>query len=579
MDLKTIKNYESWLQDDYFDELTREEVRALRGQDQEIEDRFYKDLEFGTAGLRGILGAGTNRMNLYTVRKATQGLANYILSFGKVVSKKGVAIAYDSRHMSTEFSEEAACVLAANGIKAYVFRRLVPTPLLSYAVRALGATAGIMITASHNPSNYNGYKVYWDDGAQVATQRAKEISNEINRLNQYHEIHAMALEEAKKLGLFQYIEKGLEDDYIAAVKSLSLRSESIQEAGQSLKIIYTPLHGTGNLPVKRVLKEIGFQQVYGVLEQECPDPNFSTVKYPNPEEREAFKLAIGLAERAGAELIIGTDPDCDRVGAVVKDQTGEFIVLSGNQIGALLVDYILKGLKEKKTLPVNGVIIKTIVTSEMGAAIAESYGVATLNTLTGFKYIGAKIKDFEETGEYQYLFGYEESYGYLAGTHARDKDAVVASMLICEMAAYYHTLGLNLYQALERLYQRHGYYLEGLKSITLKGKEGIEKIQETLENLRVNPPRELHGRKVQVLEDYLKGEAYDFATGRHYTIELPRENVLKFKLEDEGWVCLRPSGTEPKLKIYTGIKARGLNEGQLELEHLLEAFEEVMGLS
>lgn len=578
MDIKTIKNYESWLRDDYFDELTREEVKALQGDEKEIEDRFYKDLEFGTAGLRGILGAGTNRMNIYTVRKSTQGLANYIKKFGDEARKRGVAIAFDSRHMSKEFSEEVACVLAANGVRAHLFKHLGPTPLLSFTVRELKAMAGIMITASHNPANYNGYKVYWEDGAQVASQRAAEIAEEINRLYDYQAIQTMKLDEAKHLGLLQYVDQGVEDSYIEVVKSQSLRHDCIEKAGSAMKIVYTPLHGAGNLPVQRVLKEIGFQQVHVVPEQEEPDPDFSTVKYPNPEEKAAFRLSMDLAQEMGAELIIGTDPDCDRVGAVVKDRSGQFIVLSGNQIGVLLVDYILKALNEKEQLPQKGVIIKTIVTSEMGAAIARYYGVSTLNTLTGFKYIGAKIKEFEATEEYHYLFGYEESYGYLAGTHARDKDAVVASMLICEMAAYYHTLGMSLYEGLQQLYKSHGYYLEALKSITLLGKEGVEKIKATLKALRTNPPKELAGKSILILEDYLEGKAYNFSSDQEEEIRLPRENVLKFKMEDEAWFCLRPSGTEPKLKIYAGIKAHELREGENRLKELLETLEKTMDL-
>lgn len=558
MELQVQKNYEGWLFNPFFDEKTKEELEAIKGDKKEIEDRFYKDLEFGTGGLRGVIGAGTNRMNIYTVRRATQGLANFIKKHGAEAARKGVVIAFDSRHMSREFSEESALVLTANGIPAYLFEDLRPTPELSFAVRHLGATAGIVITASHNPPEYNGYKVYWEDGAQIATDRANAITREIEKINNFSSIPIMEKEKALEKGLLRIIGREIDDEYIKAVKGQSLRGEMVHEIGKDFKIVYTPLHGTGNVPIRRVLKEIGFQKVLVVPEQEQPDPEFPTVSYPNPEERAAFELAIKLAKKEDAHLIIGTDPDCDRVGAVVKNMDGEFVVLTGNQTGALLVDYILGTLKEKNQLPGNGAIVKTIVTSEMGAVIASHYGIDTLNTLTGFKFIGEKIKEFEKAGDRTFIFGYEESYGYLAGTYARDKDAVVASMLICEMAAYYRSRGMTLYEGLMALYEKHGFFLEDLKSITLKGKEGMEKIQNTLENLRENPPMEIAGRKVTELQDYLRQTV------------LPKSNVLKFILEKNAWVCLRPSGTEPKLKIYAGVRENSLEESREMLHQIME---------
>ncbi|SNS49716.1 phosphoglucomutase [Anaerovirgula multivorans] len=559
MDLQTMKNYETWLFDPYFDDITRQELKEIMGNEKEIEDRFYKDLEFGTGGLRGIIGAGTNRMNKYTVRKATQGLANYIKSKGTEAMDKGVVIAYDSRHMSKEFSQEAALVLAANDIKTYVFEDLRPTPELSFAVRYLKAIAGIVITASHNPPAYNGYKVYWEDGAQVATKLAKDIMEEIQGIHDFYKSVSMDKEEALRGGLLRYIGDEIDNAYKEAVIGQSLRRKENQQVVEDFKVVFTPLHGTGNIPIRSVLEEIGFKRVLVVPQQELPDPDFSTVSYPNPEEKAAFQLAIDLAKKEDAHLIIGTDPDCDRVGAVVKNNEGEYVVLTGNQTGALLVEYILSAMKEQKRIPANATIIKTIVTSEMGATIAKNFGVDVFNTLTGFKYIGEKIKEYEETDEKTFLFGYEESYGYLSGTYARDKDAVVASMLICEMAAYYFAKGMSLYEGLIKLYEKYGYHLEDLKSITLAGKEGMEKIKKTMDTFRENPPTEIGGYQVKIVEDYLKQD------------KLPKENVLKFLLEKNTWVALRPSGTEPKLKIYCGVVENSLEECRSKVDSLIHA--------
>ncbi|KAB3526659.1 phospho-sugar mutase [Alkaliphilus serpentinus] len=574
MDLRTIKNYESWLTDSFFDEDTRRELVEIKGDIKEIEDRFYKDLEFGTGGIRGVIGAGTNRMNKYTVGRATQGLANYITKKGMEARERGVVIAYDSRHMSREFSEEAALILAANGIKTYLYENLRSTPQLSFSIRYLRATAGIVVTASHNPPEYNGYKVYWEDGAQITSEAAEGIIEEINRIYDLRDIIKLNTQEAKDQGLLKIIGKEMDDAFIEAVKGKSLRGEIIQEVAEDFKIVYTPLHGTGNLPVRRVLSEVGFENVIVVPQQELPDPEFSTVGYPNPEDPKAFALAIELAEREGAQIIIGTDPDCDRVGVVVRNPEGKYVPLTGNQVGALLVDYLLSTHKERNTLPDNGVIIKTIVTSEMGSTIADYYGIKSLNTLTGFKYIGEKIKEFEETGEYKFIFGYEESYGYLAGTHARDKDAVVTSMLICEMAAYYHRLGKTLYQGLLSLYDQYGYFVESLISITLKGKEGMDKMKKTLASLRNNPPKEIAGMKIIALEDYL-GQKRIFTNGNQEEVLLPKADVIKFFVED-GWIALRPSGTEPKLKLYGGVRGNSLEGAQETLHKLLDSVKELL---
>ncbi|MFA5524141.1 MAG: phospho-sugar mutase [Tissierellales bacterium] len=573
-----LMNYNKWINEPYFHEDTRKELEEIKNNEKEIEDRFYKDLEFGTGGLRGIIGAGTNRINIYTIRKATQGLADYIKANGELRIENGklqgdlrCVIAYDSRYKSVEFAKAAALVLAANGIKAYLFEGLRSTPELSFAVRYLKANAGIVITASHNPKEYNGYKVYWEDGAQIATEIAEGITQSIDGVNDITSIGFLDEKAAKEQGLLVYLDKNVDDAYVTEVKKQSLG----RDRAKNFRVVYTPLHGTGNIPVRRVLREIGFDNVFVVPEQELPDSQFSTVKYPNPEDKDAFKLAIELAKEKDAHIIIGTDPDCDRVGAVVKDSSGKYLVLTGNQTGALLVDYLLGGLKEKQKLPQDGVIIKTIVTSEMGANIAGYYGVETLNVLTGFKYIGEKIRQFDETKEKTFLFGYEESYGYLAGTYARDKDAVAASMLICEMAGDYYSKGMSLYDALLELYKKHGYYLEDLRSITLEGKDGLEKIKSNMEYFRENILDPVCGKRLLYAEDYEKQQRIYLNSFKALEkIELPKSNVIKLVLENGTWVCLRPSGTEPKLKIYCGVKGTSIEDCKKELISTLDWVEE-----
>lgn len=555
-----LKNYKKWLNEPYLDQVTKEELLKIREDTGEIEDRFYKDLEFGTAGMRGIIGVGTNRINKYIVRKATQGLANCIISQGKEAKDRGVVIAYDCRRMSKEFSEEAARVLAGNGIRTYLFKDLRSTPELSFAIRHLNCISGIVVTASHNPPEYNGFKVYWEDGAQIATSRAEAIIKSIESIKDFEGIKILDKEEAENRGLIVYLDGEIDEAYIEEVKKQSLRADEINK---DYRVVYTPLHGTGNIPVRRILKEIGLDQVFVVPDQELPDSEFSTVEYPNPEDQAAFELALKLAKEKDAHLIIGTDPDCDRVGALERDKNGEYRFLNGNQIGVLLVYYILQTLKEKGSLPENGVIIKTVVTSEMGPVIAKSYNVGTINTLTGFKYIGEKIKEFERTGEKTFLFGYEESYGYLAGTHARDKDAVVASMLLCEMAAYYNSLGKSLYGVLVELYQEYGYFVEDLKSISLEGKDGLEKMKDIMDYFRNNPLHDIGGKRVVAIEDYEAQERkFLDDSNRKEKIDLPKSNVVKFILENEAWLCLRPSGTEPKLKIYSSFKGDSLDRGR-----------------
>ena len=551
------KRYREWLENDYFDADTKAELTAIKENDNEIKERFYKDLEFGTAGLRGVIGAGTNRMNIYTVRKATQGLANYILKNG--AEGRGVAIAYDSRRMSPEFADESALCLAANGIKAYVFESLRPTPELSFAVRKLNCIAGINITASHNPPEYNGYKVYWEDGAQITPPHDTGIMAEVEAVTDYATVKTMSLEAAKEAGLYEVIGEAVDDAYMEELKKQVIHQDAIDQMNKDLKIVYSPLHGTGNIPVRRILKELGFENVYVVKEQELPDGNFPTVSYPNPEAKEAFELGLKLAKDVDADLVLATDPDADRLGVYVKDtKSGEYKVLTGNMSGCLLADYEISQTKAVKGLPKDGCLIKSIVTSNMAKAIAESYGVKLIDVLTGFKFIGQQILEFEKTGIGTYLFGFEESYGCLIGTYARDKDAIVATMALCEAAAYYKTLGKTLWDAMIDMYEKYGYYKDDIQSITLKGIEGLEKIQNILETLRKEPPAEIGGYGVQRARDYKAGTIKDLRTGETSDTGLPASNVLYYELENDAWVCVRPSGTEPKVKFYYGIKGNSL---------------------
>jgi phosphoglucomutase len=550
--------YQQWLEDPNIDAETKQELQAIADQPLEIEDRFYKEVEFGTGGMRGVIGAGTNRMNRYTIGMATQGLAQYLLA-DKTRSKHSVAIAYDSRNQSPEFALEIALVLAGNGIAAYVFKELRPTPELSFAVRSLKASAGIVVTASHNPPEYNGYKVYGSDGGQLVPDQAEKLIAQIATLESFAAIRRISQADAEAKGLLNWMGEQVDTDFINAVTAVSPNPQVVQQMGDQLRIVYTPLHGAGNQSVRDALKQLGFKNVTVVPQQEKPDPMFSTVKSPNPEEKEAFTLALELARQIDADIIIGTDPDCDRMGAVVKDAAGEYFVLSGNQSGALMAHYLLSSLKEQGKLPANGIVIKTIVTSEMGAAVASSFDIPTINTLTGFKYIGEKMTQFEASGEHQFIFGYEESYGYLAGNYARDKDAVVAAMLISEAAAYYKSKGKSLYDVLQELYQAHGYFLEKLESRTLKGKDGLEKIGQIMDDWRANPPQIINGKKVTSVLDYSQG-----------IDDLPQENVLKYVLEDHSWFCLRPSGTEPKIKVYYAVRGATGADSAARIQAIVE---------
>lgn len=557
MDYKKL--YEEWISNPYFDEETKAELKAIEQDENEIKERFYKELEFGTAGLRGVIGAGTNRMNIYTVRKTTQGLANYIAAVNG--QEKGVAIAHDSRRMSPEFAKEAALCLSANGVKAYIFDSLRPTPELSYAVRKLGCIAGINITASHNPPEYNGYKVYWEDGAQITPPHDSRIMAEVQKVTDYNTVKTMDEETAKAAGLFQVIGKEVDDAYIEELKSQVIHMDAIKAMAKELKIVYSPLHGTGNIPARRVLKELGFEQVYVVKEQELPDGEFPTVSYPNPEADEAFELGLKLAKEVDADLVLATDPDADRLGVRVKDKNGEYHTLTGNMSGCLLADYELGQRKAVNgSLPQDGAMISTIVTTNMAAAIAKYYGVKFIEVLTGFKYIGQQILGFETSGVGSYLFGFEESYGCLIGTHARDKDAIVATMALCEAAAYYKTKDMTLWDAMIEMYERYGYYKDDIQSITLKGIEGLAQIQTILENLRKNPPAEIGGYKVLSARDYKADTIVDMETKEVKATGLPSSNVLYYDLTDDAWVCVRPSGTEPKIKIYYGVKGSSLTD-------------------
>ena len=543
MDYRAI--YDQWLQDPYFDADTKAELKGIAEDDKEIKERFYKDLEFGTAGLRGIIGAGPNRMNIYVVRKTTQGLANYIRSVGK--EGQGVAIAYDSRRMSPEFANEAALCLAANGIKAYIFESLRPTPELSFALRHLKCAAGINITASHNPPEYNGYKVYWEDGAQITPPHDSGIMEQVQKVTDYAQVKTMDKEAAIAQGVYEVIGADVDDAYMAELKKQVLHMDAIQAESKNLKIVYSPLHGTGNIPARRILKELGFENVYVVPEQELPDGEFPTVSYPNPEADEAFELGLKLAKEVDADLVLATDPDADRLGVRVKDKDGVYHTLTGNMSGCLLADYEIGQRKALHGLPEDGVLIKTIVTTNLADAIAKGYGIGLTEVLTGFKFIGQQILGFEQGKKGNYLFGFEESYGCLIGTYARDKDAIVATMALCEAAAYYKTQGKTLWDAMVDLYEKYGYYKDDIQSITLKGIEGLEKIQNIMELLRKEPPAQIGDYTVTAAKDYKMG-----ING------LPKSNVLYYELTDDSWVCVRPSGTEPKVKFYYGIKGSSL---------------------
>ncbi|MCR5201497.1 MAG: phospho-sugar mutase [Lachnospiraceae bacterium] len=554
--------YKSWLENDYFDADTKKELEGIANDDNEIKERFYKELEFGTAGLRGVMGAGTNRMNIYTVRKATQGLANYIVKSGN--KDKGVAICYDSRHNNTVFADEAALCLIANGIKAYVFDELRPTPELSFALRELGCVAGINITASHNPPEYNGYKVYWEDGAQITPPHDSGIMDEVKAVTDWSTVKTCDKKEAEANGMYLHIGPEMDDKYMEALKAQIIHWDSIKEMGDKISVVYTPLHGTGNKPAMRILKEIGFKNVYEVAEQAEPDGNFPTVSYPNPEASEAFELAVKLAKEKDADLILATDPDADRLGVYVKDSaSGEYKVLTGNMSGSLLAEYELSQKKAKDgSLPEDGKLVKSIVTTNFVDAIANYYGVELVECLTGFKWIGKEILGYETSGKGTYLFGLEESYGCLIGTHARDKDAIVATMALCEAAAYYKTQGKTLWDVMVDMYEKYGYYTDAVQSIEMKGITGLEKISAIMDNLRKNPPKEINGYKVLSVRDYDNDTVVDVETGATTSTGLPGSNVLYYDMSDNAWMCVRPSGTEPKIKFYYGVVGESLEDAK-----------------
>lgn len=565
-----MDEYRFWLEDDYFDADTKAELKALEGNDKEIEDRFYKELEFGTGGLRGVIGAGTNRMNVYTVRKATQGLANYIIKMGG--ADKGVAIAYDSRFMSPEFADVAALCLAANGIKAYVFDELRPTPELSFALRTLGCISGIVVTASHNPPEYNGYKVYWEDGAQVTAPKDKEIITEVKNVTDYHTVKTMDKDEAVAKGLYNVIGSEIDDKYMVELKKQIIHPEIITRMAEDIRIVYTPFNGTGNKPVRRILKELGFKNVYVVPEQENPDPKFTTLEYPNPEDPKAFELALKLAREVNADIVLATDPDADRLGIYALDtKTNEYVPFTGNMSGMLIADYILRERTATGTMPENPALVKTIVTTNMADRIVEKYNVKLIEVLTGFKFIGEQIKLFEQTGSNNYVFGLEESYGCLAGTHARDKDAVVAVMCLCEVAAWCKANGKTVWDRMLEMYEEYGYYLETQYAVTLKGIDGSRQIQAIMDKLRANPPKEFGLFKVTKVRDYDKDVVTDMATGETSSTGLPKSNVLYFDLTEDSWCCARPSGTEPKIKFYMGVKGTSIEDAKAKNAALTEA--------
>jgi phosphoglucomutase len=562
--MKYLEEYNAWLKNPYFDEATRKELEALKDNEKEIRERFYKDLEFGTGGLRGILGAGINRMNIYTIRRATQGLANYIIK--QKGEQKGVAIAYDSRRMSPQFALQAALCLAANNIKAYLFDSLRPTPELSFAVRELGCIAGIVITASHNPAEYNGYKVYWEDGAQITYPKDTEIIDEVNAIKDFSVAKTMSGEEAMKKGLLRIIGHEIDDKYIKSLKKLVINP--INEVGKNLNIVYTPLHGSGNIPARRILHEIGFRNVHVVPEQEYPDSEFSTVGYPNPEDPSVFELAKELAEEVNGDIILATDPDADRLGVQVRDNKGEFVLFNGNMTGALIAEYVFSQKAKKGLLPKNAALIKTIVTGNISDRIATEYDARLIEVLTGFKYIGEQIKIFEETGSNEFIFGYEESYGYLIGTHSRDKDAIAAVMVLCEAAAYYKSQGITLYEQMENIYRKYGFYDEKTVSVTLKGIEGMEKIKSIMESYRMNTPKTAGGYEILKCRDYMADTTTDVKTGEVSPTGLPEADVLYYEMNDDAWCAIRPSGTEPKIKFYFGVKGDSKADAIRRLELL-----------
>lgn len=563
------EQYEVWLSNPYFDDATKAELKAIEADEKEIEDRFYKELEFGTGGLRGVIGAGLNRMNVYTVRKATQGLANYILKQG--TQDKGVAIAYDSRRMSPEFADVAALCLNANGIKAYVFDALRPTPELSFALRELGCTAGIVVTASHNPPEYNGYKVYWADGAQVTPPHDVDIITEVKAITDITSAKTMSLEDAKKAGLYNVIGSEIDDKYMVELKKQIIHADVITKMAEDITIVYSPFHGTGNVPVRRVLKELGFKNVFVVKEQELPDPDFTTLEYPNPEDPKAFTLALKLAKEKNADIILATDPDADRLGIYALDtKTGEYMPFTGNMSGMVIAEYILRERQATGTMPVNPALVTTIVTTNMARAIANDYGLKFIEVLTGFKYIGEQIKFFEQDNSYNYVFGLEESYGCLAGTHARDKDAIVAVMCLCEVAAWCKANGITVWDQMINLYNKYGYYKETQYTITLKGMDGAKQIQEIMDKLRKNPPKEFGDLKVKEFRDYKEDVVINYETGAKGTTGLPKSNVLYFDLTEDSWCCARPSGTEPKIKFYMGVKGNSLEDSAKKVEALTE---------
>ncbi len=562
--------YNDWLQNPYFDEATKEELRAIADDEKEIEDRFYRQLEFGTGGLRGVIGAGTNRMNIYTVCQATQGLANYIISQNG--QEKGVAIAYDSRIMSPEFATEAALCLNANGIKTYRFTSLRPTPELSFAVRKLGCIAGIVVTASHNPREYNGYKVYWEDGAQITPPHDKNILAEVAKVTSFDLVKTMEKTDAVAAGLYQEIDTEIDEAYMEELKKQSIHPEVISEMAKDFTIVYTPLHGTGNIPVRRVLKELGFEKVYVVPEQEKPDGTFPTVAYPNPESPKAFELALALAKKVDADIVLATDPDADRLGVYCKDtKSGNYVSFTGNMSGMLIAEYILKERIATGTMPENPALVETIVTTDMAKVIAQAYGVHLIEVLTGFKYIGEQIRLFEENHTYNYVFGLEESYGCLAGTYARDKDACVAVMMLCEVAFWYKKQGKTLWDAMLAMYEKYGYFKEGLETITLKGMDGAQQIQQMMAEAREHLPQQIGDAKVLAVRDYKTDIRYDMTDGSKSATGLPASNVLYYELEDHSWCCVRPSGTEPKIKFYFGVKGTSLSDAEAKLDGLQKA--------